>query len=85
MVIWGTFFIESWKRRENELSYCWDMHYFKKREQPRVMYQGKYHINKFSSEAEVYDKFTTFYRRLIMDGPIILIGIASVVACFFLV
>ena len=38
MVLWATFFIESWKRRESELSYAWDMHIYKKREQVRVMY-----------------------------------------------
>lgn len=26
LAMWSTLFIESWKRRENELSFIWDMH-----------------------------------------------------------
>ena len=29
MALWATLFMESWKRRENELKFCWDMHEFK--------------------------------------------------------
>lgn len=30
MALWSTLFVESWKRRENELSFLWDMHDFQK-------------------------------------------------------
>lgn len=32
MALWATLFLESWKRRENELKFCWDMHEFKQQE-----------------------------------------------------
>lgn len=38
MMFWSTLFLESWKRRENEFAFSWDMHLYKKREKPRVMY-----------------------------------------------
>jgi hypothetical protein len=33
MAIWSAIFLESWKRREQELSFSWDMHHFRQGEQ----------------------------------------------------
>lgn len=49
------------------------------------MYQGKYVISNLSCQLEIHDKFTTFYRRLIMDGPVIFIGIGGVIGCFIMI
>lgn len=38
IALWATVFLESWKRRENELSFTWDIHQYKKHESIRILY-----------------------------------------------
>ncbi|CAD8181717.1 unnamed protein product [Paramecium octaurelia] len=83
MTLWSTLFMEKWKNRESELKFCWDMHKFKQTQPQRVMYTGQYIINEATHTVQIYDYFTTFKRRLIAEGPVILIGIAIIVLSFY--
>ncbi|CAD8098030.1 unnamed protein product [Paramecium sonneborni] len=83
MTLWSTLFMEKWKNRESELKFCWDMHKFKQTQPQRVMYTGQYIINEANNKIQIYDYFTTFKRRLIAEGPVILIGIAIIVLSFY--
>ncbi|CAD8176392.1 unnamed protein product [Paramecium pentaurelia] len=83
MTLWQTLFMEKWKNRESELKFCWDMHKFKQTQPQRVMYTGQYIINEANHKIQIYDYFTTFKRRLIAEGPVILIGIAIIVLSFY--
>lgn len=60
MALWATFFIESWKRRETELTFLWDMYKFKKIEPVRAMYVGSYTLNEITNQVEERDPFTSF-------------------------
>ncbi|CAD8119184.1 unnamed protein product [Paramecium sonneborni] len=83
MTLWSTLFMEKWKNRESELKFCWDMHKFRQTQPQRVMYTGQYIINEATNKIQIYDYFTTFKRRLIAEGPVILIGIAIIVVSFY--
>ncbi|CAD8185858.1 unnamed protein product [Paramecium octaurelia] len=83
MTLWSTLFMEKWKNRESELKFCWDMHKFRQSQPQRVMYTGQYIINEATNKIQIYDYFTTFKRRLIAEGPVILIGIAIIVVSFY--
>ncbi|CAD8120523.1 unnamed protein product [Paramecium sonneborni] len=83
MTLWSTLFMEKWKNRESELKFCWDMHKFRQTQPQRVMYRGQYIINEATNKIQIYDYFTTFKRRLIAEGPVILIGIAIIVLSFY--
>ncbi|CAK55572.1 unnamed protein product (macronuclear) [Paramecium tetraurelia] len=83
MSLWATLFMEKWKNRESEFKYIWDMHKFKQQEPQRVMYTGEYVINQCTNKIGIYDYFTTFKRRLIVEFPVILLGISIIVVSFF--
>jgi hypothetical protein len=84
MALWATLFLESWKRRENELKFCWDMHEFKTIEPERVTYTGKFTLSGVTGEVIVYDPFKSKLRKVCMDIPILLIGIGSAIGMFIL-
>jgi len=83
MALWATLFLESWKRRETELTYLWDMYKFKIVEPPRAMYVGPYTLNKITNQVEERDPLTSFHRRAILDGPVIIFGLVGVIVVFF--
>jgi anoctamin-10 len=60
------------------------MHHFKKNEPERVMYNGQYKLCPITNKIKVFDPFTSFKRRLLMDLPIIIIGVAAVLGNFYL-
>ncbi|CAD8045785.1 unnamed protein product [Paramecium primaurelia] len=82
MSLWATLFMEKWKNRESELKYIWDMHKFKQQEPQRVMYTGLYTVEPCKNKVEVYDSFTTFKRRLIVEFPVILLGFSIILVSF---
>ena len=83
MALWSTLFLEKWKRRESELRFCWDMHNFKAREPERVMYTGGFTLNPINSKVIMFDSFTTFKRRLLVELPIIFVGFCIVGGLFY--
>jgi len=82
MALWATIFMESWKRRESELTFLWDMYKFKQVEPVRVMYSGPFTYSSITNKIEEFDPFTSFKRRAIADGPIIAFGVICVITSF---
>ena len=53
--VWGTLFLELWKRRQATLAYTWDMNTFEEREPDRPEYYGDtMRIDPVSGQAELY-------------------------------
>ena len=82
--LWVTLFMELWKRREKLLAYNFDVLGVAKRRKIRPGYNGNYVVNKVTGEVEKYNKFSVFMKRLLVDFPLLLLGLVLVAASFVL-
>lgn len=81
--MWLTLFIENWKRKEKHLAFNFDVLGVMQDEKSRFEYTGNYVVDITTKRVTKYDKFTTFKKRLIVDFPLLLLGLIFVASAFF--
>ncbi|XP_063683755.1 anoctamin-7-like isoform X16 [Bolinopsis microptera] len=65
LCIWGTLFVEQWKRRSNSLKYEWDVSNFEQLEPDRPQFYGsKTRKNPITEEEEWYYPFYRLYLKI---------------------
>ena len=82
--LWATFFLEKWKKTQNEMSYIWDMNYISDDNRiPRQEFQGVDVIARRSNKVKKADFTNSFYKN-IWTIPLMLIGIIMI-SCSFMI
>jgi len=81
LCIWGTLFVEQWKRRSNSLKYEWDVSNFEQLEPDRPQFYGsKTRKNPITEEEEWYYPFYRLYLKISFSVLTILFMVLLVIA-----
>mmetsp|Transcript_17471 Transcript_17471/g.39470 ORF Transcript_17471/g.39470 Transcript_17471/m.39470 type:complete len:781 (+) Transcript_17471:214-2556(+) len=86
MALWSVFFLEHWKRTENNTSMKWGMTGFEKQEQVRVQFQGETILSPVDGKPELYFPTGVRKRRQYWSSAVInsmCLIVVGVVACIF--
>lgn len=80
MAIWGTVFLEYWKRKEAKLRMVWGMTHFSEKEQTRPEFRGEFIASSVDGSLELYYPWHKKILGLLMSGSVIFTLIACVIA-----
>eukprot|EP00944_MAST-04C_sp_MAST-4C-sp1_P005805 g5805.t1 len=85
MAIWSTVHTESWKRKQEELAYRWDMLDFEREEKLRPEFRGDENISSKNGFVEKYYSEDIRARKKVFSIPVLLTFVGAVVTGFTLV
>lgn len=74
--------VELWKRKESEISQLWTMNDFKGDDNERSDFRADYIIDPDTKLIMRRSYTNSSLRRALIELPIILVAVASIVACF---
>jgi len=78
--LWGSLFLEGWKRKEASLSYQWDVRDFEEEERERPSYVGtRERINPITNSKEMYVPFAKQLQKLLTSYSVLIMMILLVV------
>jgi ankyrin repeat protein len=85
MAIWSTVHTESWKRKQEELAYRWDMLDFEREEKLRPEFRGDENISAKNGFVEKYYSEEIRSRKKWISIPILITFVGAVITAFALV
>ena len=80
ITIWGSFYLESWKRKEKELAMQWGMIGYEISAQARPEFIGTKTVSPIDGSPYLYFPKLEFYKRIIQSCTVIIALIAVVIA-----
>lgn len=75
--------MEKWKRRQNEMRHLWDLTEFEDAQVQRADYGGEFKIDPVRKEVILQDRINEDTRRLIVEIPLSIFGIAMILGIFY--
>ena len=78
-MLWTTYFVESWKRKENKIADSWLMRDFQDPTTEREEFKAAYFIDRETKSTDKVSRFNTYFRQVFLGIPISLVFIAAVV------
>lgn len=85
IAIWSSFFMEGFKRREQELAFLYDALDYEANEEQREEFSGNYVVNDTTKKVVKENPFTTFQRRIFLEGPSLIIAACMVLGSYYIV
>mmetsp|Transcript_7234 Transcript_7234/g.10123 ORF Transcript_7234/g.10123 Transcript_7234/m.10123 type:complete len:242 (+) Transcript_7234:2145-2870(+) len=79
VVLWTTYFVESWKRKENKIGDMWLMRDYVDPTTERAEFKAAYLIDKETKTTEKVSRISTYYRQVFLGIPISLVFIFAVI------
>lgn len=80
VVLWTTYFVESWKRKENKIGDMWLMRDYVDPTTEREEFRAAYIIDKQTKQTEKVSRVNTYYVQVFAGIPISLVFIFAVIA-----
>ena len=77
--------MEGFKRREQELAFLYDALDYEANEEQREEFSGTFVVDDTTKKVIKENPFTTFQRRMFLEGPSLIIAGLMVIGSYFLV
>ena len=79
VILWTTYFVESWKRKESKIADSWLMRDFEDPTLEREEFKAAYFIDQETKSIDKMSRFNTYFRQVFVGIPISLFFIAAVI------
>ena len=79
VVIWTTFFTESWKRKQNVIGNSWLMREFKNPNHERSAFKGAWTIDKKTKAKDKVPLYNAYWRYLLVGVPVTILFVLAVI------
>lgn len=80
VVLWTTYFVESWKRKENKIADSWLMRDFQDPTTEREEFKAAMFIDQETKSTDKVSRFNTYFRQVFLGIPVSVFFICMVVA-----
>ena len=80
VVLWTTYFVESWKRKEAKIADSWLMRDYEDPTTEREEFKAAYFIDQETKSTDKMSRFNTYQRKNFQGIPVSLLFIAAVIA-----
>jgi len=82
MAFWTTIFVESWKRKSNEIAHIWDMDGFIRKSDERSDFRADYFVDPNTKKIVKKPATNSYLRRITVEMPTVIFAVGLVIACF---